>query len=432
MKKLAIIIFFILAMLNMQAQDYLISFAGTGGSTTVDSVQVKNLTQNTSLTVNGTDVLHLMGVVGIDQPIAQSNADLRIYPNPANEYSFIEFEATYSGIATIEVFDITGKQFTQTQNMLSCGMHTFTLSGLRSGIYTLRIKSALYGYSGKIVSTSIGPDNPKVSYLSGKLKSTTQGQLKSVQSLIPMQYNDGDQLLFKCLSGIFSTVIPLVLTQSQPVTANFVDCTDSDGNHYAVVTIGTQTWMAENLKVGLRIDGVQEQTNNGTIEKYCYFNDVNNCNIYGGLYQWNEMMQYVTTAGVQGICPTGWHLPTDAEWCTVTQFLDPSVNCDIYGYSGIDAGGKMKSTGTVEVSTGLWSSPNTGATNESGFTAVPAGDRRTNGTFDYVGIGGSLWSSSENSTSYYAWLRNLNYHRSDVFRDHFSKEYGFSVRCLRD
>ena len=81
-----------------QAQDYLIDFAGTGASATVDSVQVKNLTQNTSLTLNGTDVLHMMGVVGIDQAIAQTNADLRIYPNPANENSFIEFEATSSGM----------------------------------------------------------------------------------------------------------------------------------------------------------------------------------------------------------------------------------------------------------------------------------------------------------------------------------------------
>ena len=432
MKKSLVIIFSLLITLQTQAQDYQISFAGSGGSTDVDSVQVRNLTQNTGLTLNGTDVLHLMGIVGIDQAGAQSDSCLHIYPNPMNETSFIEFEAGCSANTTIAILDIAGKPVAETQNMLPCGNHTFAISGLISGIYTLSIRSEAYIYSGKIVCTGIDRGNPKIHYISGSIKSAAESKLKSTQTLVTMQYNDGDQLLFKCFSGIYATVIPMIPTQNQTVTVNFVACTDADDNNYATVTIGTQTWMAENLKVGLRIDGVLEQTNNGTIEKYCYFNDVNNCNIYGGLYQWNEMMQYVTTSGVQGICPTGWHLPTDAEWCTVTQFLDPSVNCDIYGYSGIDAGGKMKSTGTVEVSTGLWSSPNTGATNESGFTSVPAGDRRTNGTFDYVGIGGSLWSSSENSTSYYAWLRNLNYHRSDVFRDHFSKEYGFSVRCLRN
>ncbi len=159
MKKSTIIIFFVLAMLQTQAQDYLISFAGSGVSTTVDSVQVRNLTQNTSLTLNGTDVLHLMGIVGIDLASEKSNGDLRIYPNPMDEQSFIEFETASSGIATIELCDIAGKQVDQTQNMLPCGRHTFAVSDLRSGIYTLCIKSAVYVYSGKIVCTSINPGN---------------------------------------------------------------------------------------------------------------------------------------------------------------------------------------------------------------------------------------------------------------------------------
>jgi hypothetical protein len=131
-----------LAMLNRQAQDYLIALTGRGGGATVDFVQVKNLTQNASLTLNGTDVLHLMGVVGINRVIAQSNSDLRIYPNPMYEQSFIEFEAAFSGITTIEIFEITGKLIAQTQNTLHCGKHTFAVSGLSSGIYTLNIKSA--------------------------------------------------------------------------------------------------------------------------------------------------------------------------------------------------------------------------------------------------------------------------------------------------
>jgi len=87
-----------------------------------------------------------------------------------------------------------------------------------------------------------------------------------------------------------------------------------DGKNYATVQIGTQCWMAQNLNVGTRIDGTATQANNGTIEKYCYSDNDANCTTYGGLYQWDEMMQYTTTQGVQGICPTGWHLPVDAEW----------------------------------------------------------------------------------------------------------------------
>jgi uncharacterized protein (TIGR02145 family) len=184
--------------------------------------------------------------------------------------------------------------------------------------------------------------------------------------------------------------------------------------------------MAENLNVGIRIDGIQEQTNNGIIEKYCYNDDVNNCDVYGGLYQWTEMMAYETTAGVQGICPTGWHIPTDGEWCTVTQFLDPTVDCGYWGTTGTNAGGKMKETGTAR-----WWDPNTGATNESGFTAVGGGYREFFGPFLYLGNGGFFWSSSQ-YTSYNALYWRLSYNITTIKREGFGKDYGLSVRCIRD
>ncbi len=201
---------------------------------------------------------------------------------------------------------------------------------------------------------------------------------------------------------------------------------------YNTVQIGTQCWFKENLNIGARINSAAEQTNNGTIEKYCYGDLESNCNIYGGLYQWNEMMRYVTTSGVKGICPTGWHIPTDGEWCTATQFLDPTVNCAVAsGWSGTNAGGKLKSTGTIQAGTGLWNTPNTGATNESGFTAIPAGVRYTNGTFYGIGNYGYLWSSTESNSSY-AWYRTLGSYPNNVHRDDYYKSYGYSVRCLRD
>ena len=139
--------------------------------------------------------------------------------------------------------------------------------------------------------------------------------------------------------------------------AIFTTCGDPftdprDGQTYNSVQIGTQCWMAENLNIGEMINGSEEMTDNGVIEKYCYDNDPANCETYGGLYQWNEMMEYTTTPGVQGICPTDWHLPSDGEWTTLTDFL---------GGESV-AGGKMKETGTVH-----WRTPNIGATNESGF-----------------------------------------------------------------
>ena len=188
------------------------------------------------------------------------------------------------------------------------------------------------------------------------------------------------------------------------------------GQVYNTVLIGEQCWMAENLNIGDMINGTENMTDDIVIEKYCYDNNYDNCDEYGGLYQWNEMMEYSTTPGVQGICPDDWHLPTDAEWNILTDFL-----------GGLDvAGGKMKETGTVH-----WASPNTGATNESGFSGLPGGHRDTDGYFNYIGLYGYFWSSTEYSTSN-AWLRELPYHSANAYRNNYSKEYGFSVRCIRD
>ncbi|MEI7981722.1 MAG: FISUMP domain-containing protein [Bacteroidota bacterium] len=193
------------------------------------------------------------------------------------------------------------------------------------------------------------------------------------------------------------------------------------GKTYNTVQIGTQCWFKENLNIGTKIPGTQEQTENGIIEKYCYDDLESNCDIYGGLYQWNEMMQYVTTQGVKGICHTGWHVPTYEEWATLTTFL---------GGSSV-AGGRMKTTGTIEAGTGLWYSPNTGATNESGFTAVPAGYRYYFGPFYYIGSHGYWWNSSQPTASS-AWAQTLNCSYSDVFSFYDFLSSGFSVRCLKD
>ncbi len=121
-------------------------------------------------------------------------------------------------------------------------------------------------------------------------------------------------------------------------------------------------------------------------------------------------------SGVQGICPTGWHLPSDAEWTTLTTYL---------GGESV-AGGKMKEAGESH-----WTSPNTGATNESGFTALPGGYRLYLGSFYFIGLYGYWWSSTEHATSS-AWRRDLGYSTSYVYRTINDKENGFSVRCLRD
>ena len=193
--------------------------------------------------------------------------------------------------------------------------------------------------------------------------------------------------------------------------------TDIDGNVYNTVTIGTQVWMKENLKVtkyrnGDAIGTTTSDISSETSPKYqwAYNGDEGNVATYGRLYTW-----YAATDS-RGLCPTGWHLPTDTEWTTLTDYLG----------GGSVAGGKMKEAGTTH-----WSSPNTSADNSSGFTALPGGYRYYFGPFGNIGSYGYWWSATEyNTTS--AWYRGLYYGTSDAHRDYYYKDNGFSVRCVRD
>jgi uncharacterized protein (TIGR02145 family) len=128
-----------------------------------------------------------------------------------------------------------------------------------------------------------------------------------------------------------------------------MDMTDSrDGQIYSTVQIGEQCWMAENLDIGHMIELPQAQSDNSIIVKYCYNGTQDSCDVYGGLYQWNEMMQYDTIAGRRGICPTGWHLPTDEEWKELegaadSQYGYPDTEWNTTGFRGFDAGKNLKS-----------------------------------------------------------------------------------------
>jgi uncharacterized protein (TIGR02145 family) len=204
---------------------------------------------------------------------------------------------------------------------------------------------------------------------------------------------------------------------------------DQDGNTYKTVQIGDQCWMAENLNVGVMVDSVDtgsthsDVSDNGTIEKYCYDNDPANCETDGGLYDWNEAMQYTTEEGTQGICPAGWHIPTDEEWKTLEMQLGMSqTEADDTGWRGTDEGDKLKVPDKCEGGENC---------NASLFGGLLAGYRHREGPFYYRGALTGFWSSSEYSSSL-AWRRYLIRDYTEVNRYSSYEEYGFSVRCLKD
>ncbi|MEA3443573.1 MAG: FISUMP domain-containing protein [Bacteroidota bacterium] len=215
---------------------------------------------------------------------------------------------------------------------------------------------------------------------------------------------------------------------------------DAECNAYNTVQIGNQCWMAENLNVGIMIHNSTNGSNtnasdNGVIEKHCINNDPLKCETYGGLYSWNEMMQYVYSESTQGICPTGWHLPSDGEWKILeanvdSQFGQGSSEWDQNNtWRGFDAGGALKETGNS-----FWDSPNTGATNSSGFSALPGGYRTFVYSGNYIVVEGSssnFWTSSGNFSNF-AISRTLSFDNNKVLRYYNLKMLGFSVRCIKD
>jgi uncharacterized protein (TIGR02145 family) len=211
-------------------------------------------------------------------------------------------------------------------------------------------------------------------------------------------------------SGDSTKVVNLSNTDSLVIFVCGASKVNYGGKDYNTVLIGDQCWLKENLDIGTMIQVSESQTNNSVLEKYCYNNDPNNCTIYGGLYQWGEAMQYVTTEGIKGICPEGWHIPTFIEFQTLRTLVNINSNAlkEIGQGTGDGAG-----------------------TNASGFSALLAGNSWGSGTFHNVGNTAFFWSSTQYNESF-AWDMLMTYNNSYISFNGIPKAYVFSVRCLKN
>ncbi len=192
--------------------------------------------------------------------------------------------------------------------------------------------------------------------------------------------------------------------------STFID--ERDGQSYSTIRIGNQCWMAENLNVGTPLNFVSQE-DNGIIEKYCI-----DCDVYGGLYQYWEMMDYNYVEGSQGICPEGWYVPTDEDWYKLTIYLGGEES----------AGGQLK-----EASTAHWNAPNVDATNSTGFTALPGGYRGSTGSYSGLGSEANFWTSTEEGgpMNVHIWQRKLTSGEGAIFDDLRWYDNSLSVRCIK-
>lgn len=217
--------------------------------------------------------------------------------------------------------------------------------------------------------------------------------------------------------------------------------TDIDGNMYATIEIGSQTWMAENLKVlnypdGTPITEISDEAEwndmSPMTQAYCWYNNqIEYQDTSGVLYTWAAAMNgglSNDTLGPQGVCPDGWHLPSDAEWKELEMSLGMSqTDADNYDWRGTDEGGQLK-----EIGFSNWAVPNEGASNSSGFTAVPGGFRSLKGLFYNIDSYAAFWTATENQGIEKPWYRTLNADMEQVYRQYHNKQLGLSVRCVKD
>ena len=442
----AILILALISTLNLRAQDYLISFTGTGASTTVDSVIVENLIQGTTLKMKGSEVLRLSVVTGIESMNEDKTGTIRFYPNPMKDQAKMQFILPEPGETIITMYDISGRKISQRNDFLDRGRHVYVIRGIEGGIYFANVTSGRYSCSGRLISSGSNNTVVEIIYENTFALQKKQYDSKGTTEEKTMQFNSGDRFLFKGISGIYSTVVTDIPTEGKTISFNFIPCTDGDGNHYSVVQIGSakgseenkavQTWMAENLKTtkyrnGTAIPSIVDNTQWSQLISpgYCYFNNEEKRykDVYGALYNW-----YTVNTGE--LCPQGWHVPSVPEWNELENYLIASG----FNYDGSTQGSKVaKSLASTQ---GWFPSNNPGAVgnkdfpskrNATGFTALPGGSRYADGLFLQVDKMGYLWTATAVDDNY-AWNREFDHSNPGLPKFGYSKKKGQYVRCLKD
>lgn len=407
------------------ASGYTITFTATGASTTIENVIVQNLTKGTTVTVPTGNVLNLIIEPNAVEQVTSTDEDIRVYTNSINGKSTISFLAQKTGNAEIKAFSIDGKEVAVISTTLQTGRSYFEMS-LPKGVFLIQVIGNGYKYSTKTVSQMASRINPKIVQIGTEAPEVINIQ-KSKESnlgITTMSYNNGDRLLYKAISGNYTTIVTDVPNISKTTNFEFVECKDADGNYYTIVKIGNQTWMAENLKTTKYNDKSTLSTN----DCFDYYNNQSYSIKYGKLYSWNAV------SNIKKIAPLGWHVPSDDEWSILENYLITN------GYNFDSTNSDSKIGKSLAASTDWNLSTVLGAignditkNNSSGFSALPSGYRYFMNDGSYaLGTNAVWWSNTLTSNSENAWSRTCGYNTIGLARNSTVKYNGLSVRCVRD
>ena len=398
-----------------------------------DSIKVMNRTQGGDTVLFYPDTVL---VLDYQVSISENNTGserfqvFQNYPNPVRDKTTIPFYVPEKDKVSLVVTDILGRDLIKTERILDQGYHSYQFTTGNGSLFLFTVQWRESSSSIKILKTnSISNNTSTLEYMGSEDSSP---QLKVTEATQSFLFSLGDELLYIGYTDTLQSGMLDAPEESEIYAFQFatnISCPGTptvtyEGQVYNTIQIFSQCWLKENLNVGMMIPGSEDMSNNDTIEKYCYNNEPDSCTKYGALYQWEEMMQYTTQPGIQGICPDGWHIPADEEWKILEGAVDSwyrigNPEWDQYKYwRGHDAGIILKSTsGWINNGNGY---------DLNGFSALPGGLRFQNPTFRFVGKKGQWWLSTEGM------LRILNYSYNGIYRFSGLHEIGRSVRCLRD
>jgi uncharacterized protein (TIGR02145 family) len=422
-----------------QEQDVNLKFTAVDGTSYVqlDSIKIQNRTYGNEYMFYWPDTAIVLNnipgslflFIGYMNPFlnigeyGQDKTKLYLYQNYPNPFSdrtevtiFIDSKRTLN----LAVTDILGRMVTTSDFQLQRGYHTFQMQPDKDGIYFLTARHDRAVSSVKMLATGCLSGGRFLLEYSGSKEYNLplNRSLKDAPVVIESGFIDSPGT-DRTYTFQFATNIPCPETPT----------VEYDGQVYNTIQVFSQCWIKENLNAGTMIPNYQSMKNNGIIEKYCYENLPENCDTYGGLYYWDEAMQYSIEEAVQGICPPGWHIPTDEEFKVLEGAVDYRFPIgdeiwDSWSGRGYDSGERLKSaSGWIEEGNG---------TDLFGFSCLPSGYGTYN-SYGLLGERGSFWLSTldpEYQSS--AQRRIMEYDRYVVSRAHTNRDAGFSIRCIKN
>jgi uncharacterized protein (TIGR02145 family) len=440
MKKVTIILSSIAFILSVSliGQNFELSFTGNnnGQPVALDSVLVKNVNQGGEVMLYPPDLTLVLVLTGMEDGLNESKAAFSLSqncPNPFTNQTSVQVHVPGIKLVKLVVSNLLGQNLLTSNKIIDAGTHTFSFTPGNETCYLLTACCDGQSQTIKMLCNPVG-EGKSISLRHAE-KMNYQPIMKSLEMLGELPFELGDELLMCAWSEVGESGMTKSPEMSQDYTMQFatnIPCPGAetvvwDGQTYNTVQIFGQCWFIENLNVGLMITSTHSQTNNDTIEKYCWENNEELCDLIGGLYKWDEMMQYANETAGQGICPDGWHIPDDLDWQILEGAVDSTykIGNSVWGnngWRGSDVGGNLKQTGTT-----LWVPPNTSATDAYGFSALPAGYYVQN-AFWGGGYKAYFWSS-ERIGKYY---RNMDWNQGNIQRNPGDSQVAFSVRCVKN